>query len=96
MRRTLETEWLVRVLDIQINDSQEKTEVRAAPFGGHVVMGRLDLTSKGLCPRVGKEGSRYDGGGAVRKLSNHLCGELRLSSLSQGRDVESCRDRILF
>lgn len=56
--------------------------MRVVFFGGYVVMGRFDFIFKGLCFRVGKEGFRYDGGGAVRKLFNYLCGEFRLSFLS--------------
>lgn len=77
-------------MDNKIHDSQVNMKVGDADLWWAWAMRRLDLTSKGLCPRVGKEGSGYDGA-VVRKSSNHFCGRL-----GQGRDVKGCRAGILL
>lgn len=61
-----------RCFNIQTNDFQAKTEVRAADPGWAWAVGRWDLNPKCLCPRVGKEASGCDME-VVRKFSN-LCG----------------------
>lgn len=61
-------------MDSQINDSQVKVKVRAADLWWAWATGRLDLTSKDPCTRVGKEGSGYDERWLGSPLTTYMAG----------------------